>query len=71
MLPTPLLYFATYYLGISNGLMITGSHNPKNYNGIKMIIDGDPLFDKDIYALRDWIINNQEKIKKSLWKAIL
>ena len=36
-----------------------------------MIIDGDPLFDKDIYALRDWIINNQEKIKKSLWKAIL
>ena len=65
MLPTPLLYFATYYLGISNGLMITGSHNPKNYNGIKMIIDGDPLFDKDIYALRDWITNNQEKIKKN------
>ena len=55
MIPTPLLYFATHSLEIPNGFMVTGSHNPKNYNGIKMIINGSPLFDKDIYALRDWI----------------
>ena len=38
--------------------MVTGSHNPKDYNGIKMIVGDNPLFDKDIYALRDWIANN-------------
>ena len=58
MIPTPLLYFATHSLDIPNGFMVTGSHNPKNYNGIKMIINGSPLFDRDIYALRDWIHNN-------------
>jgi len=41
--------------------MITGSHNPKEYNGIKMIVDGNPLFDKDIYELRDWIKHNKMK----------
>ena len=35
MLPTPLLYFSLYNLDIDNGLMITGSHNPKNFNGKK------------------------------------
>ena len=58
MIPTPLLYFATHSLDIPNGFMVTGSHNPKDYNGIKMIMNGSPLFDKDIYALRDWIHNN-------------
>ena len=58
MLPTPMLYFATKELNIANGFMITGSHNPKNYNGIKIILDDNPLFDKGIYALRDWIVNN-------------
>ena len=58
MLPTPMLYFATKILNIPNGFMVTGSHNPKDYNGIKMIVDDNPLFDKDIYALRDWIANN-------------
>ena len=58
MLPTPMLYFATKELNIANGFMITGSHNPKNYNGIKIILDDKPLFDKGIYALRDWIVNN-------------
>jgi len=40
MIPTPLLYFATHSLNIPNGFMVTGSHNPKEYNGIKMIING-------------------------------
>ena len=58
-IPTPMLYFATKTLCIPNGFMITGSHNPKEYNGIKMIVDGNPLFDKDIYELRDWIKHNK------------
>ena len=58
MLPTPMLYFATKALNIPNGFMVTGSHNPKDYNGIKMIVDDNPLFDKDIFALRDWINDN-------------
>ena len=58
-IPTPMLYFATKTLSIPNGFMITGSHNPKEYNGIKMIVDGNPLFDKDIYELRDWIKHNK------------
>lgn len=68
MLPTPMLYFATKILNIPNGFMVTGSHNPKDYNGIKMIVGDNPLFDKDIYALRDWIANNiiEERANNSM-----
>lgn len=49
---TPLLYFATASLkNIAGGIMITGSHNPSNQNGFKMIMDGKPLFDQDIILL--------------------
>lgn len=51
-LPTPLLYFATNYLDASSGVMLTGSHNPKNYNGMKIVIDGHTLKGKDIQSLR-------------------
>ena len=63
MLPTPLLYYSLKQLDVSNGLMITGSHNPSNYNGIKMVINNKTLFDshiKDIYKsiITDKFINN-------------
>ena len=35
--PTPLVYFATYHLNMDAGIMITGSHNPPEYNGFKMV----------------------------------
>ena len=38
--PTPMLYFATYHLETAAGLMITGSHNPPEFNGIKMMLQG-------------------------------
>ena len=57
MLPTPLLYFSLYDLGIDNGLMITGSHNPKDFNGIKMVINNMTLFDEHILELYDLIIS--------------
>ena len=38
--PTPMLYFATHHLDADAGAMITGSHNPPDYNGIKMVYQG-------------------------------
>ncbi|MBI5450524.1 MAG: phosphomannomutase/phosphoglucomutase [Gammaproteobacteria bacterium] len=41
--PTPVLYFATYHLGAGSGIAVTGSHNPPDYNGFKIVIGGDTL----------------------------
>ena len=42
--PTPVLYFATHALKTGSGLMVTGSHNPPEYNGIKMVMGENTLF---------------------------
>ena len=52
MLPTPLLYFATHQLGSGTGIMLTGSHNPPEYNGLKMVMAGETLSGERIQALR-------------------
>jgi phosphomannomutase len=49
--PTPMLYYATHALELDGGLMITGSHNPPEYNGIKMMMQGAPFFGADIQEL--------------------
>ena len=49
--PTPMLYFAVHELGCNGGVMITGSHNPPNYNGFKMMLGQGPFFGADIQAL--------------------
>jgi phosphomannomutase / phosphoglucomutase len=54
-IPTPVLYFATYTLNTSSGVMLTGSHNPSNYNGLKIVLAGETLSDKTIYALYERI----------------
>ncbi|EON93459.1 phosphomannomutase [Marinobacter lipolyticus SM19] len=41
--PTPVLYFATHHLQTGSGVMVTGSHNPANYNGLKIMLGGDTL----------------------------
>jgi len=51
MVPTPVLYFATHSLQTGTGIMVTGSHNPPDYNGLKMMIGGDTLFGDGITAL--------------------
>ena len=48
---TPLVYYATHNTEARSGVMITGSHNAAEYNGLKIIIDGRTLIDKDIQAL--------------------
>lgn len=51
MVPTPVLYFATYTLGARSGVMLTGSHNPPDYNGLKMVIAGETLSEQRIQVL--------------------
>ncbi|MFV8569824.1 phosphomannomutase/phosphoglucomutase [Marinobacter sp. SBS5] len=41
--PTPVLYFATHHLNTGSGVMVTGSHNPANYNGLKIMLGGETL----------------------------
>jgi phosphomannomutase len=49
--PTPMLYYAEAVLDVGGGIMITGSHNPPDYNGFKMVLFGAPFFGEAIYAL--------------------
>lgn len=49
--PTPLMYFATYHLNIPSGVIITGSHNPVDYNGFKIVLDYKALWGESIQAL--------------------
>jgi phosphomannomutase len=49
--PTPMLYFAANTLGVDGGLMVTGSHNPANYNGFKLMLGKKSFFGKDIERL--------------------
>lgn len=51
LVPTPVLYFATHALQTGTGIMITGSHNPPEYNGLKMMIGGTTLAEERIQAL--------------------
>jgi phosphomannomutase len=52
---TPCLYFSAYHLNLGAAAMITGSHNPKEYNGIKFMIKGESFFDQDIMKMYDLI----------------
>jgi phosphomannomutase len=49
--PTPMLYFAVYHLKCDGGIMVTGSHNPKDHNGFKMMLRDRPFFGDDILGL--------------------
>jgi phosphomannomutase/phosphoglucomutase len=49
--PTPALYFAVHALGTDGGLQVTGSHNPPEFNGFKMVLAGDALHGDDIVRL--------------------
>jgi phosphomannomutase / phosphoglucomutase len=52
MVPTPVTYFAAHHLGCGSCVSVTGSHNPPEYNGLKMVVDGQTLSGAEIQALR-------------------
>ncbi|RJG14355.1 phosphomannomutase/phosphoglucomutase [Pseudomonas cavernicola] len=58
MVPTPALYYAANVLAGKSGVMLTGSHNPPDYNGFKIVVAGDTLANEQIQALRQRIENN-------------
>ena len=55
MVVTPMTYFAALHLRTGCSVMVTGSHNPPDYNGLKMVIDATTLSGDDIQALRQRI----------------
>lgn len=55
---TPMLYFSTHLLDTGSGVMVTGSHNPPDYNGLKMMIGGTTLAGADIQTLRQLIADD-------------
>ena len=59
MVPTPVLYYATHKLKTGTGIMVTGSHNPPHYNGLKMLIAGDTLYGDGIKALYQMIVEDR------------
>jgi len=56
--PTPVLYYATYQLKTGTGIVVTGSHNPPDYNGLKMMMGGETLHGEMIQALLHRIEND-------------
>jgi phosphomannomutase len=62
--PSPMLYFATHYLDVDGGIQVTGSHNPADYNGFKLLLKGRSVFGAEIQgigrrsAAGDWTDGN-------------
>src|SRR5947208_11712793 len=62
--PSPMLYFATHYLDVDGGIQVTGSHNPADYNGFKLLLNGRSVFGAEIQdigrrsAAGDWTAGN-------------
>lgn len=59
LVPTPVLYYATHVFDFHSGVMLTGSHNPSNYNGVKMVIKGAVLAENGIQNLYRRIVENR------------
>jgi phosphomannomutase / phosphoglucomutase len=61
--PTPLQYFSIFHLGLDGGIMVTGSHNPPEYNGFKISVGRETIHGRDIQALKEIILAGQ-------WSAV-
>jgi phosphomannomutase / phosphoglucomutase len=59
LVPTPIVYFGTFHLRTGTGISITGSHNPPDYNGFKIVVDGETLSGDAIQALYARISENK------------
>ena len=56
---TPLVYFGTQVLDAQSGIMVTGSHNPPDYNGFKMVLGGEAIYGDTIQALHQAIVKGE------------
>jgi len=67
---TPMLYFAAHTL-CASGIQITGSHNPKDYNGFKMVMAGRAIYGEEIQALRhameteSWVLKGGGQVEQA------
>ncbi len=61
MVATPMLYFATHALGAPSGIMVTGSHNPPDYNGFKMVLAAEAIYGEAIQRLYRRIVDSDFK----------
>ena len=62
--PTPMVYFAHYFYKSSAAVMVTGSHNPSEYNGFKMVYNNNPFYSNQIQKLQNIVKSNQLIIEK-------
>lgn len=58
---TPMVYFGTHVLNAKSGIMVTGSHNPPDYNGFKMVLAGEAIYGDTIQALYHSIVESETK----------
>ncbi|HDY84027.1 MAG TPA: phosphomannomutase/phosphoglucomutase [Halieaceae bacterium] len=59
MVPTPLLYFATRHLSCKSGVMVTGSHNPAQDNGLKIVLNQQTIATGGIRQIRDRVVRGE------------
>jgi phosphomannomutase/phosphoglucomutase len=59
---TPMVYFGTNVLNANSGIMVTGSHNPPDYNGFKMVLAGEAIHGEAITGLYESILANADKV---------
>ncbi|MDJ0877097.1 MAG: phosphomannomutase/phosphoglucomutase [Halieaceae bacterium] len=59
LVPTPVLYYATHTLDIRSGIMVTASHNPADYNGFKITLDGKPFAGNDLQMLKERMVGGK------------
>ncbi|MFO7188965.1 MAG: phosphomannomutase/phosphoglucomutase [Pseudomonadota bacterium] len=77
MVPTPVVYFAAHELGTGSAVAVTGSHNPPEYNGLKMVIAGTTLSGEEIQDVRkriergDFLAGEGRYIEKDVREAYL
>ena len=64
LISTEMIYFATGFYSLAGGICVTASHNPTEYNGMKMVREkAIPISsDTGIYEIRDWVASDQKKI---------
>src|SRR4030042_929045 len=60
-IPTPLSYWSTHKLDVDGAIMITGSHNPPEYNGFKVTLNKEAIYGKEILKIRDIIDSGDYK----------